>query len=467
MSSVEELRVRIGEVGRQVAIAEEMIRLGFLTVDDLKSVSLDEQSISATIAELKPTLEQLKEAEAKLATLGDLPGLLKEIRAERIAMVKARREERKVQQERERIERRAAWEVKKRTEAPFLGVGVSEKLDFTGGDPEKLASMSLPVFSTLVELSTAMGFEPADLVWLCYERGATTVDHYTRFEIPKRSGGSRLISSPKPKMRKAQTWINESILSQLVPSKYCYAFRPGTSIVDNAKQHLNKSILVKFDLKDFFPSITFSRVRGYFQYLGYNPGISSVLALLCTDAPRARVTVKGISAIVALGERSLPQGACTSPALANLIASRLDNRLSGFAAYLDKDWTYTRYADDLTFSTSDAEADLAPLMGAVKRIAVDERFEINLKKTKVMRSPKRQSVTGLIVSSEVRIPKKVIKQIRALFHNIETKGEEAVSESMGKNALNVAHGFWSYMHMVEPELAATYLKKHPWLSTKK
>jgi retron-type reverse transcriptase len=467
MSSVEELRVRIGEVGRQVAIAEEMIRLGFLTVDDLQSVSLDEQSISATIAELKPTLEQLKEAETKLATLGDLPGLLKEIRAERIAMVKARREERKVQQERERIERRAAWEVKKRTEAPFLGVGVSEKLDFTGGDPEKLASMSLPVFSTLVELSTAMGFEPADLVWLCYERGATTVDHYTRFEIPKRSGGGRLISSPKPKMRKAQTWINENILSQLVPSKYCYAFRPGTSIVDNAKQHLNKSILVKFDLKDFFPSITFSRVRGYFQYLGYNPGISTVLALLCTDAPRARVTVKGISAIVALGERSLPQGACTSPALANLIASRLDNRLSGFAAYLDEDWTYTRYADDLTFSTSDAEADLAPLMGAVKRIAVDERFEINLKKTKVMRSPKRQSVTGLIVSSEVRIPKKVIKQIRALFHNIETKGEEAVSESMGKNALNVAHGFWSYMHMVEPELAATYLKKHPWLSTRK
>jgi RNA-directed DNA polymerase len=467
MSSVEELRARVAEIGRAAAVAEEMIRLGFITSEDLKTASLDESSFSQTLAELKPTLEQLREAEIELAGLGDLPGLLKEIRAERIAMVKAKREERKAQQEKDRVERRAAWEIKKRTEAPFLGVGVSEKLDFTGGDPDHVASRSLPNFATLVELSSAMGFEPADLVWLCYERGATTVDHYTRFEIPKRSGGSRLISSPKPKMRKAQTWINENILSNLEPSKYAFAFRPNISIVDNAKEHLNKAILLKFDLKDFFPSITFSRVRGYFQYLGYNPGISTVLALLCTDAPRARVTVKGISSIVALGERSLPQGACTSPALANLIASRLDNRLSGFAAYLDKGWTYTRYADDLTFSTADGEADLAPLMGAVKRIAVDERFEINQKKTKVMRSPRRQSVTGLIVSSEVRIPKKVIKQIRALFHNIETKGEEAVSESMGKNALNVAHGFWSYMHMVEPELAAAYLKKHPWLSTKK
>lgn len=467
MTRREYLEKRISEIGRSAVIVEEMIRLGFITPEDIHRENIDPGQIENIIRELKPTLEKIQEIESKLIGLSDVGELMKEVRAERIALVKAKREELKVQKERERAERLASWEIKKRTEAPFLGVGVSEKLDFTGGDLEQLNSKSLPIFETLVDLSSAMGFDPADLVWLCYERGATTVDHYTRFEIPKRSGGSRLISSPKPKMRKAQTWINENILSNLEPSKYSFAFRPNISIVDNAKEHLNKAILLKFDLKDFFPSITFSRVRGYFQYLGYNPGISTVLALLCTDAPRARVTVKGISSIVALGERSLPQGACTSPALANLIASRLDNRLSGFAAYLDKGWTYTRYADDLTFSTADGEADLAPLMGAVKRIAVDERFEINQKKTKVMRSPRRQSVTGLIVSSEVRIPKKVIKQIRALFHNIETKGEEAVSELMGKNAMNVAHGFWSYMHMVEPELAAAYLKKHPWLSTKK
>jgi len=464
MSSVEELRERIGEVGRAAAVAEEMIRLGFLTAEDLKAASLDQERFGTIVAELRPTLEQLREAETKLVSMGDLPALLKEIRSERIAMVKAKREERKFQQEQERLRRQEAWEVRKRTEAPFLGVGVSERLHFEGGSSEQLQAKSLPEFNTLADLAAAMGFTTQDLVWLCYERGATTVDHYTRFEIPKRSGGTRLISSPKPKMRKAQTWVNTNILSNLQPSRYCYAFRPGISIVDNAHQHLNKSIVLKFDLKDFFPSITFSRVRGYFQYLGYNPGIATVLALICTDAPRARVTVKGIASIVAIGERSLPQGACTSPALANLIASRLDSRLAGFARYLDGGWTYTRYADDLTFSTNKAEANLAPLMGAVKRLALDERFEINPKKTRVMRSPRRQSVTGLVVGSEVRIPKKVIRQIRALFHNIEIKGAEAVSEKLGKNSLNVAQGFWSYMHMVDPDLAAGYLKKHPWIS---
>lgn len=467
MSSVEQLRARIQEVGRPTAIAEEMIRLGFLTEQDLKSLSVDSETVKNTIEELKPTLEQLREAETKLAGLGDTTALLKEIRSERIAMVKARREERKIEKERLRAERHAAWEKKKRTEAPFLGTGVSTRLIFEGGDYSRLEAAGLPNFTTLEDLATAMNFRPEDLVWLCYERGASDVDHYNRFEIPKRAGGRRLISSPKPKMRKAQLWVNENILSKLEPSKYCYAFRPGVSIVDNATQHLGKSLIVKLDIKDFFPSITFPRVRGYFEYLGFNPGIATVLALICTDAPRVRVTIRGKSQIVAVGERSLPQGACTSPALANLIASRLDSRLAGFAKSLGSDWTYTRYADDLTFSTTNSAAELGKFLGAVRRITADERFEIKKQKTRVMRSPMRQTVTGLVVGTEVRLPKAVIKQIRALFHNIETKGQEAVTEKLGKNSLNVAQGFWSYMHMVSPELAANYMKKYPWLGEKK
>lgn len=467
MSSVEELRARIEEVGRPTAIAEEMIRLGFLTEKQLKSLNIDSKLLQSTISELKPTLEQLRDAETKLASLDDTAALLKEIRSERIAMVKAKREERKAEKERMRAERQAAWELKKRTEAPFLGSGVSSKLVFEGGNPARLATAGLPTFDSLVDLAKAMRVEPQDIVWLCYERAASDIDHYSRFEIPKRAGGTRLISSPKPKMRKAQLWINENILSKLQPSSHCFAFRPGVSIVDNAAQHLNKSLIVKFDIKDFFPSITFTRVRGYFEYLGFNPGISTVLALLCTDAPRVRVTIRGKSQIVAVGDRCLPQGACTSPALANLIASKLDSRLSGFSNSLASDWTYTRYADDLTFSTEAEPEGLGKFMAAVRRITADEGFEIRKEKTRIMRSPMRQSVTGLIVGSEVRLPKSVIKQIRALFHNIETKGQDEVTQQLGKNSLNVAYGFWSYMHMVDPKLAARYLKKHPWLASGK
>ena len=150
-------------------------------------------------------------------------------------------------------------------------------------------------------------------------------------------------------------------------------------------------------------------------------------------------------------------------ALANLIASRLDARLAGFIETLDGQWSYTRYADDLTFSTTDEEPPIGQLIATVGRIAKDENFEIKAEKTRIMRSPRRQSVTGLIVGDEVRIPKATIKKMRALFHNIETRGKDVVSEELGKDAINVARGYWAYLYMVSPTQANKYLIKHKWL----
>ena len=338
---MEEMRRRVAEVGKTATITEEMIRLGFITSADLASNKLKEAEIKEVIEELQPTLKELNEIQVKMAAYGSIEAMIKEIRSERIEMVKKRREERKIEKERNRVIRQEAWELAKRTKAPFLGVGVSSRLLFEGGDRAELVRRGLPELVTLSDIAEAMKLTTEDIVWLAYERSTTDTDHYTRFEIPKRSGGSRLISSPKPKMRLAQSWINQNVLEKLTPSQYCYAFRPKLSIVDNATQHLGKSVIVKLDVKDFFPSITFNRVRGYFERLGYNPGVSTVLALLCTDAPRVRVTVKGHSQIVAVGARSLPQGACTSPALANLIASRLDARLAGLIESFSGQWSYT------------------------------------------------------------------------------------------------------------------------------
>jgi retron-type reverse transcriptase len=463
VSSIEDVRKRVEEVGKAAAIMEEMIRLGFITSEDLSANKLKEPEIKSVIEELQPTLKELNEIQIQMATYGSVESMIKQIRSERIEMVKKRREERKIEKERNRVIRHEAWEISKRTKAPFLGVGVSSRLTFDGGDRAALGRRGLPELITLSDIAGAMKLTTEDLVWLAYERSTTETDHYSRFEIPKRSGGSRLISSPKPKMRVAQSWINLNILEKLTPSQYCYAFRPKTSIVDNAKQHMNKRVIVKLDVKDFFPSITFSRIRGYFEFLGYNPGVATVLALLCTDAPRVRVTIKKRSQIVAIGPRSLPQGACTSPALANLIASRLDSRLAGLIETLEGQWAYTRYADDLTFSTTDGEPAIGQLIAAVNHIAKDENFEIKSEKTRIMRSPRRQSVTGLIVGDEVRIPKATIKKMRALFYNIETKGKDIVSEELGKDAINVAHGYWAYLYMVSPTQANKYLIRHKWL----
>jgi hypothetical protein len=142
----------------------------------------------------------------------------------------------------------------------------------------------------------------------------------------------------------------------------------------------------------------------------------------------------------------------------------LDSRLAGYAKTLAGDWSYTRYADDLTFSTNNEDSHIGHLIAAVGHIAKDEKFEIKGEKTRIMRSPRRQTVTGLVVGDEVRIPKATIKKMRALFHNIETKGQEPVTEELGKNALAVAQGYWAYLYMVNPAQAKKYLKKHSWLA---
>jgi retron-type reverse transcriptase len=264
-------------------------------------------------------------------------------------------------------------------------------------------------------------------------------------------------------LRVAQSWISKNVLDLLSPSIHAMAFRPGTSIVDNATPHLNAPIVVKLDLKDFFPSISFPRVRGYFEYLGFNPGIATVLALICTDAPRARLALDGVVRYVAMGERGLPQGACTSPALANLIAIPLDARLAGLCKAIESDWIYTRYADDLTFSCRDENADVGRLLKAIEKIVGDEGFRINAEKTAVMRAPGRQVVTGLLVGDDIRLSRRDLRRLRAFLHRCDRDGVEAVSLAIGKDALAVARGHLAYVTMVMPEHAAGLRERYGWL----
>ena len=313
------------------------------------------------------------------------------------------------------------------------------------------------------DLARLMELPASDILWLSYERAASSVDHYTRFEIPKRSGGRRLIASPKSRLRTAQSWISETVLAVRPPSRHATAFRLGASIVQNANAHLNAAIVVRLDIKDFFPSINFRRVRGYFEQMGFNPGVSTVLGLICTDAPRAKVTLDGRVHYVAIGERALPQGACTSPALANLIASPMDMRLAAFAAAISGIWRYTRYADDMVFSSSDENADVGRLLNGVRTIVTAEGFAINDKKTAVMRAPNRQVVTGLLVGEAVRLSRKDLRRLRAFLHRCSRDGIEVVSKEIGKDALAVARGHLAYVSMVMPDYAANLRREIAWL----
>ena len=349
-----------------------------------------------------------------------------------------------------------------RLEAPtYLGRRVSSRLQFEGGDSEKLIQRGIPELSTFTDVAQVLEVTASELMWLVFERGAEGSSHYARFEIPKRAGGERLISAPKPLLRAAQQWVRVNVLSPLPVGPSAAAFRPGRSIVDNARRHSGKALVIRLDLKSFFESVTFPRIRGFFESLGYNPGVATVLALICTDAPRARITLDGETHYVIIGERSLPQGGCTSPDLCNLVTARLDARLEGLARKFG--YEYSRYADDLVFSTDNEEASASIIVSAVTRICNDEGFEVNNQKTRTMRSPNRQLVTGLLVNEGVRLTRKDMRRIRAFLHRCETRGVDAVSAEIGKDAAAVAKGYFAYVYMVSPGVAVKLAEKHPWI----
>jgi retron-type reverse transcriptase len=456
-------RERISAIGRANFVREEMLRLGFISkLSEERRLEL-QRFLDETYPRIRELKRELASVRKQMENIEDLEGLLREVRKRRIERVRSEREARKAAKSQEQAERRAAWAEQMTRLPPFLGVGVSSRLTFAGGHPEKLAALGLPIIENVEDLARLTELSARDILWLSYERAASSVDHYTRFEIPKRSGGRRLIASPKPKLRVAQSWISETVLAVLAPSRHATAFRPGTSIVQNASAHLNAAIVIRLDIKDFYPSIHFRRVRGYFEQLGFNPGVSTVLGLLCTDAPRAKVTLDGRVQYVALGERALPQGACTSPGLANLIASRLDARLAALACAISGNWRYTRYADDMVFSSADATADVGRLLCSVRTIASDEGFALNEKKTAVMRAPNRQIVTGLLVGERVRLSRNDVRRLRAFLHRCAREGVKAVSGKINKDALAVARGHLAYVRMVMPLYAAKLRHENTWL----
>lgn len=457
-------RARMQEVGKSEFIREEMERLGYWPPEAgvEEAAKQAETQLKALYAELRPLQSELREIDTELRLNGSVAQLLLEVRKKRIERVRAAREVRRTEQQQRTAERREADKTRRRTTLPFLGEGISAGLRYEGGNLQQLADLGLPLLTTASDLAAAIGITTQGLGWLTFHRGAAAVDHYSRFTIPKRSGGVRVISSPKRHLRVAQDWILTTLLNPIAVHDAAMAFRPGRSILDNARQHAGKAVVIRLDLKDFFPSIRMRRVRGLFESFGYNEGIATLLALLTTESPRVAATLDGEKRFIALGARSLPQGACTSPALTNILCRRLDARLTGLAAAFG--FTYTRYADDLVFSHTGPDAPVGPLLGLTRTVIAAEGYVVNDEKTRVMRPQHRQAVTGVVVNEIPRVSRHDIRRFRAFLHHCETEGFTSVSERLGKNALLYAAGYLAFLHMVNPEQALHFQEHHPWLS---
>ncbi len=367
-------------------------------------------------------------------------------RAERKAQKKAEAAERKRRHAEAVAERRA-------TDITFLGRGVSARLGDRRADGAKLKALGLPVLATPAELAAALGLSIAHLRWLAFHTEVASRVHYISFTVPKRSGGTRTLSAPHRKLATAQQWILRNILDRLPVEPPAQGFIAGRSILTNARQHVGRAVVLNMDLEAFFPSIGFPRVRCVFARLGYSPAVATILGLLTTECPRRQVQYDGKTYHVATGPRGLPQGACTSPALSNQVARRLDKRLGGLAHKLGL--AYTRYADDLTFSGDAALVErVGYLMARVRHIAEAERFAVNRKKTRVLRRNAAQSVTGLIVNDRPAVPRVEVRRVRAILHRARTEGIDAQNREGLPRFHAWLRGKIAYIQMVRPEVGA-------------
>lgn len=291
---------------------------------------------------------------------------------------------------------------------------------YTHKTTEEISALILSA-QNISDVAQALQTEQKSLIWYLYR--CPNADRYLRFSVPKKSGGTRLILSPANSLKMIQQRLADVLQHLYRAPESAHGFVKTRSILTNAKHHKGARHILNLDLKDFFPSINFGRVRGLFCSQPFNiaPGAATVLAQICCF------------------DNLLPQGAPTSPAVSNFICWRLDKAL----AILAKKYgcRFSRYADDITFSTkagyfppqlarhSKDDSNITVVIGKeLENAILSNGFFINDEKIRLTDSSTRMEITGLTVNQFPNVPRKFVREIRSMLHDWESRGLQHAEE---------------------------------------
>ena len=303
------------------------------------------------------------------------------------------------------------------------------------------AEWKIPTLESLGALAEWLEVTPDELAWFADRNGLLPrrvppvgpLVHYNYRILAKASGDIRLIESPKRRLKHIQRRILSGILEGIPAHPAAHGFVRKRSVLSFISPHLGRRVVLRTDLHDFFPSIHGPRVGALFRTAGYPELVADVLAALCTNAAPARLweslrraapfeQVSGARALY--GQSHLPQGAATSPALANLCAFRVDCRVSGLARSAGAD--YTRYADDMAFSGGRAFERGAPrFLARLAAILEEEGFTLHHRKTRLMREGVRQHLAGLVLNQHPNVVRRDFDALKAILTNCRRHGPES------------------------------------------
>ena len=383
------------------------------------------------------------------------------------------KERKKAEAKERRALEKLVWQAYRATHVAHVGTGIyyRDTEDEMPADKDARVARAkehdLSGLETPDDLAKALGLTLPMLRWMCFHRDVDPSSHYHYWTIPKRDGSKRAITAPKRELKVVQRWLLRNVFEKLPVHHAAHGFLAARSIETNARVHAGADVVVKVDVKDFFPTITFRRVKGLLRRAGVIENVATLIALLVTESPREIVQFRGQTLYVAKGPRSLPQGAPTSPAITNAMCLRMDKRLVGLGRTMG--FAYTRYADDLAFSFhkkrgqkgSRARAPVGALLHGVRQILEAEGFRMNMKKTSVMRGGNAQRVTGLVVNAApgvplARVPRDVIRRLRAAIHNRDKGKQTKAGEG---ESLATLKGLAAFVYMADARRGQQFLDK--------
>jgi RNA-directed DNA polymerase len=327
------------------------------------------------------------------------------------------------------------------------------------------AGWKVPAIESAGDLADWLGLYPGELLWfadlkgLGYQQNRALLRHYHYRVLSKSYGNIRLIEAPKPRLKEMQRQILARMLEKIPSHPAVQGFLKGRSIKTFVAPHVGQRVILRMDLRDFFPSISGARIQTFFRTVGYPERVADLLGGICTNATPCDAwkdagfdidpaRLREVRTLYA--QPHLPQGAPTSPALANLCAHRMDCRLAGLARAAGA--RYTRYADDLAFSGgNDFERSVERFSTHAAAILHEEGFAVHHRKTRIMRQGVRQHLAGLVANEKPNVMRSDFDRLKAILTNCVRHGSESQNRD-GHTAFR-AHleGRVGFVESINPE----------------